>query len=61
MILGAAVAVGGLLLALAPLTAARAANTLRFVPYSDDPSRLRAYRIAGAVIAVVGIFLVLTL
>ena len=61
MIFGMAIALGGLLLALAPLRAARAANALRFVPYSVDPNRVKGYRVAGWLIVAVGVVAALAL
>jgi uncharacterized protein YjeT (DUF2065 family) len=61
MAIGIAMTLGGLFLALAPIAAARAANALRFVPHSKDPGRVREYRVAGGLIAAIGIVLIITL
>lgn len=58
---GIVLAVLGVLLVWRPITVARAANALRFVPYSTQPVRVRQYRIAGGVIALFGLILALTM
>jgi hypothetical protein len=59
VVLGVVLIMAGAFLAIAPLSAARAANSLRFVPYSSDPRRVRGYRIAGAAMVVAGVILAL--
>lgn len=59
VLIGFALVVAGLTLALRPLSAARFAHQLRFVPYRDDAHSLVGYRYAGGVIAAVGLLLLL--
>jgi hypothetical protein len=55
VILGVVTAIAGLGLAIAPLGAAQLANHLRFVPYARDEATVRYYRIAGGVMALLGV------
>ena len=55
VVIALVVAVAGLTLAVAPLTAVRAANTLRFVPYSKSNEAVRFYRASGVAMVVLGL------
>ena len=55
MVIGLVLVLAGLSLAIAPLAAARFANTLRFVPYSKSAEATRRYRASGLAMIIVGL------
>lgn len=61
MIIAACLVLAGLLLAIRPLDAARFANNLRFVPYSNAPDAVRYYRLSGWAIVATGVLVGLLL
>lgn len=60
VIIGAFLVVVGVVLTAIPVAAGRAANALRFVPYSRDAAAVRWYRTMGVVIVVAGVVVMLT-
>lgn len=61
MVIGLFLVVVGVTLAIAPIGAARVANTLRFVPFSRSDDAVRQYRTSGIIMAVAGIVVALLL
>jgi len=55
VVIGLVLVLAGLSLAIAPLAAARVANALRFVPYSESAEATRYYRASGLAVIIVGL------
>jgi len=55
VVIGLVLVLAGLSLAIAPLAAARVANTLRFVPYSKSADAVRYYRASGLAMLILGV------
>jgi hypothetical protein len=59
VVVGLFLVVVGALLAAVPLATARAANALRFVPYSRGAAAIRWYRATGVVVVAAGVVVIL--